>query len=62
MNEQIDSYMGAQADYDAAVETKDSQYESMKIRIKFMYEQGDVSYVQLLLTSSDINDALNKKV
>ncbi len=49
-----------QADYDAAVETKDSQYESMKIRIKFMYEQGDVSYLQLLLTSSDIGDALNK--
>ncbi|MCM1048778.1 MAG: NlpC/P60 family protein [Clostridiales bacterium] len=49
-----------QAEYDAAVETKDSQYESMKIRIKFMYEQGDVSYMQLLLTSSDISDALNK--
>lgn len=49
-----------QADYDAAVETKDAQYESMKIRIRFMYEQGDVSYVQLLLTSSDIGDALNK--
>lgn len=49
-----------QADYDAAVETKDAQYESMKIRIKFMYEQGDISYMQLLLTSSDIGDALNK--
>lgn len=49
-----------QADYDAAVETKDAQYESMKIRIRFMYEQGDVSYMQLLLTSSDIGDALNK--
>lgn len=49
-----------QADYDAALETKDAQYESMKIRIKFMYEQGDVSYLQLLLTSSDIGDALNK--
>ena len=32
----------------------------MKIRIKFMYEQGDISYMQLLLTSSDIGDALNK--
>lgn len=49
-----------QADYDAAVETKDAQYESMKIRIKFMYEQGDISYMQLLLTSTDIGDALNK--
>lgn len=49
-----------QADYDAAVADKDAQYESMKIRIKFMYEQGDVSYVQILLQSSDIGDALNK--
>lgn len=49
-----------QADYDTAVETKDAQYESMKIRIKFMYEQGDISYLQLLLTSTDIGDALNK--
>ncbi|MDE6749068.1 MAG: C40 family peptidase [Lachnospiraceae bacterium] len=49
-----------QADYDTAVETKDAQYESMKIRIKFMYEQGDVTYLQLLLESSDIGDALNK--
>ncbi|MDE5865698.1 MAG: hypothetical protein K2H31_03740, partial [Lachnospiraceae bacterium] len=49
-----------QADYDMAVETKDAQYESMKIRIKFMYEQGDVTYLQLLLESSDIGDALNK--
>lgn len=49
-----------QADYDTAVETKDAQYESMKIRIKFMYEQGDVTYLQLLLQSSDIGDALNK--
>lgn len=49
-----------QADYDAAVADKDAQYESMKIRIKFMYEQGDISYVQILLQSSDISDALNK--
>ena len=49
-----------QADYDMAVETKDAQYETMKIRIKFMYEQGDVTYLQLLLGSSDIGDALNK--
>ena len=49
-----------QADYDMAVETKDAQYETMKIRIKFMYEQGDITYLQLLLESSDIGDALNK--
>lgn len=49
-----------QADYDVAVENKDAQYESMKIRVQFMYEQGDISYVQLLLQSTDVCDALNK--
>ena len=33
-----------QIEYDAAVAEKDKQYESMKIRIQFMYEQGDASY------------------
>ncbi|MDE6662419.1 MAG: C40 family peptidase [Lachnospiraceae bacterium] len=49
-----------QADYDAAVATKDEQYESMKIRIKFMYEKGDTSYLQLFFESASIGDMLNK--
>lgn len=49
-----------QIDYDAAVATKDEQYESMKIRIKFMYEQGDVSYLQLFTESLNVSDMVNK--
>lgn len=49
-----------QADYDAAVATKDEQYEAMKIRIKFMYEKGDTSYLQLFFESASIGDMLNK--
>lgn len=49
-----------QSDYDSAVATKDEQYESMKIRIKFMYEQGDASYLQLFLETSNMVDMLNK--
>ena len=49
-----------QMDYDAAVATKDEQYESMKIRIKFMYEQGDASYLQLFLESANMADMMNK--
>ena len=49
-----------QADYDAAVATKDEQYESMKIRIKFMYEKGDTSYLQLFFESASMGDMLNK--
>lgn len=49
-----------QEDYDEAVETKDSQYESMKIRIKFMYERGDQSYLQIFLAAQDMSDMMNK--
>ncbi|MBD5445409.1 MAG: hypothetical protein HDR29_07665 [Lachnospiraceae bacterium] len=49
-----------QADYDDAVATKDEQYEAMKIRIKFMYEKGDTSYLQLFFESASIGDMLNK--
>lgn len=49
-----------QADYDTALATKEKQYESMKIRIKFMYEQGDLSYLQLFMESASIGDMLNK--
>lgn len=49
-----------QSDYDAATATKDEQYESMKIRIKFMYEQGDVSYLQLFTEALNVSDMINK--
>lgn len=49
-----------QADYDAAVAAKDEQYETMKIRIQFMYERGDASSLQLFMESLDIGDMLNK--
>lgn len=49
-----------QADYDTAVAVKDEQYESMKIRIKFMYEQGEMSYIQLFMESLSVSDMVNK--
>ncbi len=49
-----------QLEYDEAVATKDEQYESMKIRIKFMYEQGDVSYLQLFTEALNVSDMVNK--
>lgn len=51
-----------QIEYDEALETQINQYESMKIRIKYMYEQGDATYLSILLdaTSSSLGDALNK--
>ncbi len=49
-----------QADYDTAVVVKDEQYESMKVRIKFMYEQGEMSYIQLFMESLSVSDMVNK--
>lgn len=49
-----------QEDYEEALETKQTQYESMKIRIKFMYEQGDISYLQLFAEAANFGDMLNK--
>ena len=46
--------------YDAAVADKDEQYESMKIRIRFMYEQGDTSYLQIFLNTQNMSDMVNK--
>lgn len=49
-----------QLDYDAALQTKNDQYESMKVRIKFMYEKGDATYLQLFTESLSIGDMVNK--
>lgn len=40
--------------------TEASQYADMKLRIKYMYEQGDTSYVELLLQSDDMAQFMNR--
>lgn len=49
-----------QQDYDAAVAVQEEQYESMKIRIRFMYERGDASYLEMFFGSSGMGDMMNK--
>ena len=49
-----------QIEYDAAVAEKDNQYESMKVRIQFMYERGEASYLQIFFSSENMSDMLNK--
>lgn len=49
-----------EAEYEAAKLKEEEQYASMKLRIKYMYEQGDVSYLQLLMTSESFGDMVNK--
>lgn len=49
-----------EAEYEEAKLKEEEQYASMKLRIKYMYEQGDVSYLQLLMTSESFGDMVNK--
>ncbi len=39
---------------------ENEQYEAMKARIKFMYEKGEYTYMQLLWEAQSMGDAINK--
>ncbi len=39
---------------------ENDQYESMKKRIKYMYENGNAQFVEILCNSKDLSDFLNK--
>ena len=49
-----------QVAYDAAVAEKDDQYASMKIRIQFMYEKGETSYLHMFFGAGNMGDMVNK--
>ncbi len=43
-----------------AEKTEQKQYEDMKLRIKFMYEKGDDSMLETLISSENFTDLMNK--
>lgn len=43
-----------------AVETQNNQYATMKARIKYMYENGDTSIWELLVSADNLEDLLNQ--
>lgn len=43
-----------------AIRIEEKQYEEMKLRVKFMYLNGSNSYIDLLLSSKNFGDFLNK--
>lgn len=49
-----------QGELDIAKQKENNQYELMKKRIKFMYEKGNSSYLEILLTSQSFTDFINK--
>lgn len=49
-----------EAELEEAKIVEAEQYESMKLRIKFMYENGNESYLDMILTADSISDLLNR--
>jgi len=45
---------------EAAEISVNSQYEAMKLRIKFLYENGEASYISMILESKDMSELLNR--
>lgn len=60
INDKEEEIYRTQLDYDAAVAEKDEQYASMKIRIQFMYEKGDSSYLHMCFGAGNMGDMVNK--
>lgn len=50
----------AEIDYAEAKKQEEEQYEAMKKRIQYMYEQGDTEYLDVLLQVKSMADLLNK--
>ena len=60
ISDKEEDIVNAQAAYDEALAVQQEQYESMKVRIKFMYERGEASYLELFFGASSMSDMMNK--
>ena len=48
------------AELEDALEVQQAQYEAMKSRIKFMYEKGDMLYLEFVFVADSFGEMLNK--
>lgn len=60
LTEKEEQIVETQAQFEVAKAQEEEQYESMKLRIKFMYEQGEISFLQIFLTSDSFSEMMNK--
>lgn len=58
--EQEEQIRLTQAALEEARQTAEAQYELMKTRIRIIYEQGETSYMEMLLTCDNFADILNR--
>lgn len=59
LTEKSQDIINTQAELEAARQQEAQQYEDMKTRIQFMYENGQYSYLETLLSAQDIGEFLN---
>ena len=50
----------SEKDLEAAREDEQNQYNAMIVRIRFMYEKGDMNYINLLMEGGSMEDLMNK--
>lgn len=50
----------ADRELQSAEQVSAGQYEDMKLRIKYMYEKGNTGYLDLLFSSANLNEFLNR--
>lgn len=50
----------AQEDLAAATAKRETQYDTLKSRIRVMYEEGDIGYMEILLNANSFSDYLNR--
>lgn len=50
----------AEAELSVAREEREKQYESLKKRMRYMYENGSIGYLDVIFDSTDFSDFLNR--
>lgn len=61
ISEKEEEILQTTEDLEDAQEKEATQYQSMKDRIKFLYERGNSFYLELLFSSKGFTDFINKK-
>ncbi|MDO5351057.1 MAG: peptidoglycan DD-metalloendopeptidase family protein [Lachnospiraceae bacterium] len=49
-----------QEELEEARKTEEKQYAAMKLRIKYMYEKGDTSFIDMLMEAKNFSELLNR--
>jgi len=60
ISDKMDEIEIAESELFSAMELEFQQYEAMKMRIRFMFENGDFHFIEILMSSTSIADLLNR--